>query len=269
MKGSAEDSAPAAGATESRARVRPVPAVTRAVAILRLLGKSDDPMGVNQIARELGLIPSTCLHILRILVEEELVAFNPATKRYSVDVGILAIARSVIRRNNFAELAQPFLDSISQRFRITAIGVQIVGLDHMLVVAISRSELPLRLHVDIGSRFPALISATGRCFAAFGDHPWAELERRFHKLRWDHAPTVEQWRREIDAVRRNGYSLDDGDYIRGVSILSVPVIRSNGVMSHAMVVVGVREQVHGLEMDEVIGELRHAAVTVAAQLGPA
>ena len=65
-------------------RVRQVPAVTRAVAILRLLGRSDEPLGVHAIARALALIPSTCLHILRVLVAEGLVAFDPGTKRYRV-----------------------------------------------------------------------------------------------------------------------------------------------------------------------------------------
>ena len=57
---------------------RAVPAVTRAVAILRLLGSAKTPMGMKAIAQELGLVPSTALHILRALVAEELVAVDAA-----------------------------------------------------------------------------------------------------------------------------------------------------------------------------------------------
>ena len=63
---------------------RQFPAVTRAVAILRALGQSPEPLGVNAIANQLGLIPSTCLHILRVLVAEELVAFDPDNKKYTL-----------------------------------------------------------------------------------------------------------------------------------------------------------------------------------------
>ena len=59
-----------------------VPAVSRAAAILRLLGRTAEPQGVQAIARSLNIIPSTCLHILRTLVIEELVAFDPNTKLY-------------------------------------------------------------------------------------------------------------------------------------------------------------------------------------------
>jgi len=115
--------------------LRDVPAVTRAVAILRLLGRSDAPMGVNAIARDLGLVPSTCLHILRVLADEGLVAFDPQSKRYTLAVGILALARSALSRNGFARAVQPELDRLAARFGVTAIGVEVFGLRHMVVVA--------------------------------------------------------------------------------------------------------------------------------------
>ena len=86
------------------------PAITRAAAILRLLGKSDAPLGVNAIARELGLVPSTCLYVLRALAEEELVAFDADTKRYALEAGVLTLARGWLRRNRFVDLAQPVMD---------------------------------------------------------------------------------------------------------------------------------------------------------------
>ena len=69
------------------------PAISRAAAVLRLLGKSASPLGLQPIARELGLVPSTCLYVLRALVAEEFVAFDPDTKRYSLEAGVLTLAR--------------------------------------------------------------------------------------------------------------------------------------------------------------------------------
>ncbi|MCC7273603.1 MAG: IclR family transcriptional regulator [Alphaproteobacteria bacterium] len=248
-------------------RARQVPAVTRAVAILRLLGKSDEPVGVNAIARALGLVPSTCLHILRALVSEGLVAVDPDTKRYGLDAGILTLARSVMRRNGFADVVQPVLDELSQRHAVTAIGVQVVGLKHMVVVAISRSDLPLRIHVDIGSRFPALISATGRCFAAFGDHGWAALEKQFHKLRWDHPPAFAAWRAEVEQARARGYAVDAGAYIRGVTIVAIPILDHAALMTHSIVAVGVSEQMARVGIAELAGEMRTLGAGVAERLG--
>src|SRR5271154_1594270 len=151
------------------------PAISPAAAGLRLRGKSGAPLGVRPIARELGLVPSTCLYVLRALVAEEFVAFDPDTKRYSLEAGVLTLARQWLRRNRFNDLAQPVLDRIGQAFDVTMLGVHIVGLDHIIVVAISQSGQNIHLSTQIGSRFPALISATGRCIAAFGDYADSEL----------------------------------------------------------------------------------------------
>ena len=144
------------------------PAISRAAAVLRMLGKSDQPLGLQPIAKEQGLVPSTCLYVLRALVAEELVSFDPDTKRYALEAGVLTLARQWLRRNQFPDLTQPVLDKLAQQFGVTMLGVQIFGLDHIIAVAVSQGS-SFQLAVQIGSRFPALISATGRCIAAFGN----------------------------------------------------------------------------------------------------
>src|SRR3977135_3637161 len=63
-------------------RIRAVPAVTRAVAILRLLSRSRTPQSLKAIADSLDLVPSTALHIARALVAEDLLRVDPQTKDY-------------------------------------------------------------------------------------------------------------------------------------------------------------------------------------------
>lgn len=244
-------------------RERQVPAVTRAIAILRLLGKSEAPLGVHAIARELGLVPSTCLHILRVLAGEGLVAFDASTKRYRVAAGILSLARGVLRRNSFSELAQDGLDRLSQRYRLTAIGLQVIGLDRSIVVAIARVREAFGLHVEIGSRVPALISASGRCVAAFGHHDWAEIEHRFRELTWDRPPSWSRWRRDVEETRARGYAVDMDTYVSGVTIVAAPVMTGAGV-DNAIVAVDLTERMKradtakvGADVVALASELSH------------
>src|SRR5215468_6857220 len=131
------------------------PAISRAAAVLRLLGKSERPQSLQWIASELGLVPSTCFYVLRALVAEELVAFDADTKRYSLEAGVLTLARQWLRRNPFNDLAQPVLERLARELEITMLGVQIVGLEHIVVVAVAQSGHNLHLSTQIGSRFPA------------------------------------------------------------------------------------------------------------------
>ena len=98
------------------------PAISRAAAILRLLGKSDTPLSLQVIANQLGLVPSTCLYLLRALVIEELVAVDAATFASS-DLavataragGFVARARAAIPRRTV--FAAAFFSTSSRRHR--------------------------------------------------------------------------------------------------------------------------------------------------------
>ena len=242
------------------------PAISRAAAVLRLLGKSDAPLGVQSIARELGLVPSTCLHVLRALVAEEFVSFDADTKRYALEAGVLTLARHWLRRNQFNNLAEPVLDRIGQAFDVTMMGVQIVGLEHIIVVAASQSGHNFQLSTQIGSRFPALISATGRCIAAFGGHSESDLRERFKMLRWDEPPTFDQWKEEVRQTGTQGFAVDSGNYISGVTVVAAPVWRARGKLGHALVAIGIGNALRRNRLPALQDALVSAAQTLSNQL---
>jgi DNA-binding IclR family transcriptional regulator len=242
------------------------PAIARAAAVLRLLGKRGTPIGVQAIARELGLVPSTCLYVLRALVAEELVAFDADTKRYTLDAGVLTLARAWLRRDQFNDLAQAPLDRLAREFGITTLGVQVFGLDHIIVTAMSQSGQNFQLSTQVGSRFPALVSATGRCIAAFGNYPVSELAPRFEHLRWDEAPSWDEWLAQVEDARLSGVAVDAGHYIAGVTVIAAPVwkggrddMRRPG---HALVAIGI-----GAALRSELPRLKEALKGAARSLG--
>jgi DNA-binding IclR family transcriptional regulator len=249
-------------------RVRAVPAVTRAIAVLRLLSRNREPLGLKAIAEALDLVPSTALHILRALAAEQLVRVDPLTKQYGLGIGMLPLARAMLENADFPSLVRPKLDELSGHYGVTAIGVALPDLDHMVVVALARAQAPVRLHVDVGSRFPALISATGRCLAAFSDRPWSEIESRFRRLRWHKAPNHAAWRKEVDQARRQGFSIDRSNYIAGVTIVAVPVLDSGGRITHTIVAVGLGNQLDRATSLALARDMKRTAQEVSAQMAP-
>lgn len=241
------------------------PAIARAAAVLRLLGKSETPLGLNAIAREIGINPSSCLYVLRALVAEELVSFDPDTKRYALDAGVLTLARHWLRRNRFPDLAQPVLDRVASQFGVTMLGVQILGLEHMVAVAVAQAGT-FQLSVQVGNRFPALISATGRVLAAFGNYAESELAARFGKLRWESPPAFADWLEQVEQTRQRGIGVDDGNYISGVTVLAAPVWKGGGRPSHALVAIGVGTALKGRQA-ELEPALIAAARSLTEQLG--
>lgn len=253
-------------AVVTSARIRPVPAVSRAIAILRLLGKTRTPLGVNAIAQALGLVPSTCLHILRALSQEKLISFDQASKHYRLGAGMLTLARSAIESNVFPQLVQPGLDHLSTKWGVTAIGVDVSDPDQMVVVALSRSNVPFRLHVDVGSVFPSLLSATGRLVAAFSGQPESEIKSRFQKLRWDKPLDYKSWNKEVNFAKENQYSLDKNTYIAGVLIVAVPLLTPSGKITHTIVCASLMDALNKTQIAHLIKEMQAQAQIVSGQL---
>ncbi len=253
-------------APRAEPRIRPVPAVTRAIAILRLLGRTRQPMNVKSISDELHLVPSTCLHILRALTAERLVSFDPESKRYKLGAGILALARGVMETDSFSQTIQPILDDIARKWKVTAIGVEVMDLDYIIVTALANSQLPFRLHVDIGSRFPALISASGRLVGAFGGHSKEALKAKFETLRWQKPLSFPEWLEEVELARRKGHSSDSGNYIGGITLIAVPVLDAFGRLTHTIVAAGILNQLSEDDVQTLTQELKAHAAKVSSQM---
>jgi DNA-binding IclR family transcriptional regulator len=222
----------------SAAASKKVPAVARAMAILKVLARHEQPMGVNAIARELGIFPSTCFHILRTLAEEQFVTLDPMTKQYRLGVGLLSVAGALLRKDATVKILQPELERLSRQHDLTTMLVQVASLERVVVVALHHSSQILRLNVEVGSSYPALISATGRCVAAFVSAPEEILKASFARLRWHAPPDFDGWLAEVGQTRAHGYGIDRENYIAGVTVIAAPIFDHHGAMTHALVAVG-------------------------------
>jgi DNA-binding IclR family transcriptional regulator len=245
---------------------RQVPAVSRAIAILDYLASAKEPVGVVPLARHIGLIPSTCLHILRALADEGLVMSNPQTKQYSIGAGVLSLARAYARQDPLIQVTQAQLEDLSKRHGCAFAAVERSGTDHCIVVAIGDAQAGLSVRVSIGTRFPALVSATGICFAAFGAMEPDEIRRGFERLAWDDPIAFDAWLEEVEKARRLGYAVDEGHFIVGTRIVAVPVFRHDRTLLGCIAAVGLRERLAGNALSLLIEDLRTVAGEVDAAL---
>ena len=242
------------------------PAVSRAATVLRLLAGERSGLGVTEIARRVGLVPSTCLHVLRALVDEGFITFDGDTKTYRTGVGLLTLVRDAMASNDFRKAAQPTLERLAASFHVTAVAVELDSRERMVVVALARSDSLISLHVNVGSRFPSLISATGRSVAAASPLSKEELRARFEALRWERAPRFEDWYAEVEKARIDGFSIDRGSYIRGLSIASALLPVGPDRAQRGISLIGFEHQMTERTIRTIKEDLLEATRAVAARL---
>ena len=158
------------------------------------------------------------------------------------------------------------LDRLSETWNVTTIGIKVTGVEDLVVLALARSRAPFRLYVEVGSRFPALTSATGRLVAAHGGMSQAELARAFKALRWDDAPDFESWLQEVKAVQQRGVAIDRGNYMSGIAVVAVPILDGAQRITHALTAVGVADQMSKTQVQALAKEMQREALALSHSL---
>jgi DNA-binding IclR family transcriptional regulator len=237
---------------------KPVVAVRRAVEIMRYLGSARRPAGVNEVARAVGIVPSTCLHILKTLDHEGMVSEDREAKKYQLGPTLLRFAHDMAGSNDFVRNAQTVLDRIALAHRVTAAAVWREGPDRFIVVAKAPAPAEFSIHVNIGSRFPALTSAIGHCFAAASKQRPARLKASFEDINWQNQPAFPAWLEAVASAGRNGYAIDAGHYIGGVTVVAAPVHEAGGICNRALVGLGLSEQLKGKALTSLAEDLKES-----------
>lgn len=239
------------------------PAAKRTLRILEFLADSPGPLGVNVIARELEIVPSTCFHILRALEENDYVTFDEETKKYQIGLGSIRIARRAIRQSIPLHLVQGALNSISIDFGVTTCALRIDSRDQMVVVAVARGEMPVGVYVELGLRLPAYLSATGQCYAAHSGLSRTELKAKFQQLHWGTPPTFGEWMERVEQARLEGFGVDRGSNVPGFTFISVPIF-ADGEMSGSVAAVLTNGQVSEQSEAEIVNRLRKVSASITS-----
>jgi DNA-binding IclR family transcriptional regulator len=251
---------------ESETAKSRAPAVARAATVLRLLAGERSGLGVSEIARRVGLVPSTCLHVLRALVEEGFIKFDSEKKTYLTGIGLLTLVRDSVASNEYPKVVQPALDNLAAQHQVTAVAVELDSRERMVVVALARSDSMISLHANVGSRFPSLISATGRCVAAASNLSRDELQERFEKLRWERAPKFDDWYADVERTKAEGIALDRGNFIRGITIMATLIPPGPDRATRGIAAIGFDHHMTEKSLRLLRESLLDAARTTGAQL---
>lgn len=217
-----------------------VPAVTRALAVLRLLAKAPGPLPAGALARELGLPRSTVYHLLTAMIEQGFVTHLPEERRYGLGVAAFEIGSAYSRQEPLQRLSRLVLTRLVDAVGHTAhLGV----LHGREVLYLIEERAPGRppLVTDVGVRLPSEHTASGRAMlAALPDAQVRALfpgRAAFTSAPYSPAPgSLSELRRVLGTVRRAGFAVETDAVTPGFSSVAVAVLDHNGLPAAAVAV---------------------------------
>lgn len=145
-----------------------VPAVTNAVAVLEFLRVRDnEPQTLSDIARATSINMSTCFNILKTLEDGQILAFDPSTKTYRLGLYLAELGALVDEQRQAARLV---MEEIRRVIDIIGLGCFLMTMNHreeFVVLDKIDSSHPIRVTIDVGTRFPATGAVAAKAWFAW------------------------------------------------------------------------------------------------------
>lgn len=246
-----------------------VKSAERALLILELLARTDDPMTFRQIAETQGY-PRSSLHgLLHTLLARGWLELDETSRTYALGVRAWEAGNAYLRASSLAKRALPYMSRVRDALDET---VQLALLDgrHNVYVAKVDGTQRLVLASEVGRRLEAHATGLGKVLLAWLSTK--ELERRFagvslERFTSDTIVDFNTLKTELERTRRRGYALDREEYTVGVRCIAVPVYDHTGQVVAAMSVSVPRVRFDTQRRRQAVPLLKKAAMGLSLALG--
>lgn len=210
-----------------------IEALARGLHVLRSFSVDRPVMTLTEVATQTDLARPTARRILLTL--EELGYVRSGHAGYVLTPRVLELGMAYIGALNLWDMARPHLEGL---VAVTGESSSMAQLDGSDIVYVARVAVPklISLRVDIGTRFPAMVTSQGRALLSAMDR--AAVHDRLAEPSRSGLPaksyTTEQIDQILDQTARRGWALADQDLAPGVRSIAVPVRDGRGVARAAM-----------------------------------
>ncbi|MCL4421729.1 MAG: IclR family transcriptional regulator [Actinobacteria bacterium] len=203
-------------------------AVDRALAVLDCLVQAQGALGVSAIARQVGLSVSTAHRLLGALMAGGYVSQDGLSGQYYLGRAAIVLGQSAQRYRGL-DLALAVLEHLGQE---TGESVNLGVRDGMVALVVLRVESSQALRFDqpVGSKVVLHASSMGKALLAFSQDMGQEV-KALGSLAQITPHTITDaalLRKELEATRDRGYSVDNEESMLGVRCVGAPVLDRSG-----------------------------------------
>lgn len=245
-------------------------AVRRALAVLRAVASGAPREGVRlkDVVEQVGLNAATAHRLLRVLVEEGAVDYDPAGRRYRSGKEVFLLGMSRPGYFPIRAIAEPFLARLAETTGETIF--LIVG-GHRDTVILDRKvgTGPVQvLSVEVGARLPMGIGSAGIALLAGMAPEQAEEVMRANAARYEaKGLTVAKVRDNVRLARERGHALLDPGLHPGTRSLSVLIAAPDGSPAATISLSCIRYRMPPTRVAATVALLQDYARQIAARLG--
>ena len=248
-----------------------VHAVQKALRILRLF-EEHEALTLMNISELTGMGKSSALRFMYTLHQEGFIAFDEASKRYSLGLAVFQLGIRKFESLDFRSIALPYLKSIADETGLVCyLGVEQENVLVMVEKVFPRA-VPLwaQLMAQPGGTIPLYSTGIGRLFLAKRSD--AEVKEYLNAIQLqrftdDTITNNETLFKLVRQARKEGLSYNQGENEPYISAICAPVCNHTGTMVAGISIAGMTEEIGGEDHGRFKVMVLKAAHEISSELG--
>lgn len=239
-----------------------------ALRIVEFLALQSGPVALQDIAREFSASKATVYRHLVTLQRHGFARQEAATGRYEAGVKLVVLGEA--QRSRFSVVSTSREESMRLR-DATGLAVTVCAVldGELTVLDLVQGRAIIEFGMRPGTRMDLHSSAHGKIWLAFGPQALIAKVERGGLKPWTPAThaSMEALTRDIDAVRRRGWSTAPDEVIIGVNALAAPILDHRNELVGSIAIVGFTQFIPAAPDETKISEVVGSAWRISESLG--
>jgi DNA-binding IclR family transcriptional regulator len=198
-----------------------VPALEKALDVLEALAASSVPQSLADLARALNRTSSELFRMLTVLERRNYVLRDPLSGSYSLSLRLYELGHSHSPVERMVRVASRPMRELADNVRESC-HLSVLNRGSLVILMQMESPEKLRLSIEVGARFPALHTSSGRLLLAY--LPERELEDFLESDSEAQALSRSERNRlraQLREIRQTGYAVAESESRAGMKDLVV------------------------------------------------
>ncbi len=245
----------------------PIKSVRKAIEVLEAVANARRPLRIGEISAKLGMSQSAVSRIVATLSKAEMIYQDDESGRCYPGLGLAVLGACALGRRNLDRIAGPIMDEIAAR---TGFYVGLGRLSKGKVVVMRSLPTPMmQRDVALTVVAPIHACAPGKILASgMTDSAVATLLVTYgmDPITTKTITEPQLFLEVVEAVRQNGFALDEEEGGHNYMHVAVPIMDHNGDIVASLSAGGVLAQVVEGDLAGLLQALNHGALRISREL---
>tara|TARA_R110002111_G_scaffold191869_2_gene258215 strand:+ start:28978 stop:29766 length:789 start_codon:yes stop_codon:yes gene_type:complete len=246
-----------------------VPNLDRALKILEYLADRLEGVTMSDVGVALEIPKNSSFRILNTLLAHGYVLRDDKTQKFRLSAKFLKLGSKGTGAEQLLENAFDVLRRLRDETGETTLVGRLIDREGVVLGQVG-SNHPIKVFVELGTRFPLHVAAPAKVMLAF--LPAAEQKVMLSQLTLKKytertITSLSKFKSEIQQARERGYAVDWGEEVEGINCVAAPIFDHSGYPIAAIWITGPETRLTHLKFEHLGSQVMQHASEISERMG--